>query len=356
MNPAPEWSRGHDATPASKTDLISLIIPFYNEGPAVDLFFATMDEVLGKLRQYEFELVCVDDGSRDDTLHRLMAHTRLDPRISVVELTRNFGKEAAMTAGIHHARGSAAIVMDADLQDPPQLIEEMLAAWKNENADMVLARRADRACDGALKRLTAKWFYRLHNRVANVQIPENVGDFRLLSRPVIDALKALPERQRFMKGLFAWVGFKTTTIDYTRQARTAGKTKFSGWKLWNFALDGVSAFSTMPLRVWTYLGGGVTLVAAAYGVYYLARVLIQGVDVPGYASLLLVILFFGGVQLVSIGILGEYMGRIHEEVKQRPIYLVRAIHQQRPSPPSHTPPVARRDAAPLALRRQNHDE
>jgi glycosyltransferase involved in cell wall biosynthesis len=319
---------------------ISLIIPFYNEGAAVDTFFDTIEPVLAALSSYTFELVCVDDGSRDDTLERLLARARSDSRIVIVELTRNFGKESAMTAGIDRAGGAAAIVLDADLQDPPQLIGDMLALWKSTGADMVLARRTDRSCDGALKRLTAKWFYRLHNRVANVQIPENVGDFRLMSRPVLDALKALPERQRFMKGLFAWVGFKTVTLDYVRSARSAGATKFSGWKLWNFALDGVSAFSTMPLRVWTYLGGLVSLVATVYALYYVARIVVHGIDVPGYASLLLAILFFGGVQLVSVGILGEYMGRIHEEVKQRPIYLVRAIHSQ------PAPPVATSSAAP----------
>ncbi|MVW79190.1 glycosyltransferase family 2 protein [Bordetella sp. 02P26C-1] len=339
-----------------KPDLISLIIPFYNEGRAVDLFFQAIDEVLAALDQYEFELVCVDDGSRDDTLHRLIAHAHTDSRITVVELTRNFGKEAAMTAGIHHARGIAAIVLDADLQDPPELIGQMLATWKSESADMVLARRADRTCDGALKRLTAKWFYRLHNRVANVQIPENVGDFRLMTRPVLDALKALPERQRFMKGLFAWVGFKTVTIDYVRQGRAAGTTKFSGWKLWNFALDGVSAFSTMPLRVWTYLGGVVSLLTALYALYYVTRVLTQGIDVPGYASLLIAVLFFGGVQLVSVGILGEYMGRIHEEVKQRPIYLVRAIHHQHALYAHETPTTARHSASHLDVHPGNHHE
>lgn len=306
---------------------ISLVVPFYNESEGVDAFYQAIHPVLDALPAYSFEVVCIDDGSRDDTLERLIAYKDIDPRLIVLELSRNFGKESAMTAGLHIARGDAAIVLDADLQDPPELIGRMLALWESSSADMVLAKRADRSSDGWLKRLSALGFYKLHNRLAKVPLPENVGDCRLMARPVLEALKALPERTRFMKGLFAWVGFKTVTLEYTRPVRAAGRSKFSGWKLWNLALDGISSFSTVPLRMWTYLGALGALSTACYALFVVVRTLVHGVDVPGYASLLVAILFFGSVQLISLGVLGEYIGRIHEETKQRPVYLLRAVHR-----------------------------
>lgn len=269
-----------------------------------------------------WEIVCVNDGSRDDTLDALLQWRAQEPRVRVVDLTRNFGKEAALTCGIDHARGRAVIPIDADLQDPPELIAEMVRLWRS-GFDVVLPQRTDRSSDGVLKRATARWFYRLHNVLADAPLPENVGDFRLMDRRVVDALGRLPERRRFMKGLFAWVGFRQALIPYARAPRRHGRSKFSGWRLWNFALDGITAFSTAPLRVWTYLGLAVALAAFVYGLVIVALVLVSGRDVPGYASLVTIVLFLGGVQLVGLGVLGEYVGRVHQEVKQRPVYLVR---------------------------------
>jgi glycosyltransferase involved in cell wall biosynthesis len=307
---------------------ISLVVPFFNESEGVDRFDQAIHPVLEALSAYVFEIICVDDGSQDDTLPRLLACKNRDSRFIVLELSRNFGKESAMTAGLHMATGDAAIVLDADLQDPPELIARMLALWESSGADMVLAKRADRSSDGWFKRVGALGFYKLHNRLAMVPLPENVGDCRLMARPVLEALKTLPERTRFMKGLFAWVGFKTVTLEYTRPVRAEGASKFSGWKLWNLALDGISSFSTVPLRIWTYLGALGALLTACYAVFIVIRTLAHGADVPGYASLLVAILFFGSVQLISVGVLGEYIGRIHEETKQRPVYLLRAVHRQ----------------------------
>lgn len=269
-----------------------------------------------------WEIVCVNDGSRDATLDALLQWRAREPRVRVVDLTRNFGKEAALTCGIDHARGRAVIPIDADLQDPPELIAEMVRLWRS-GFDVVLPQRTDRSSDGVLKRATARWFYRLHNALADAPLPENVGDFRLMDRRVVDALGRLPERRRFMKGLFAWVGFRQALIPYAREPRRHGRSKFSGWRLWNFALDGITAFSTAPLRVWTYLGLAVALAAFVYGLFIVALVLVSGRDVPGYASLVTIVLFLGGVQLVGLGVLGEYVGRVHQEVKQRPVYLVR---------------------------------
>jgi polyisoprenyl-phosphate glycosyltransferase len=302
--------------------LISIVVPFYNEAGGVALFARELGAVLDRLGTQRFEVICVDDGSSDATLAELLALLERDARFRVLELSRNFGKEAALTAGIDAARGRAVIAMDADLQDPPALIARMLDEWRR-GADVVLARRTDRSSDSFLKRKTAELFYRVHNRLSSVHLPDNVGDFRLLDRAAVEALKALPERQRFMKGLFAWIGFRTTTIDYAREARAAGVSKFSGWRLWNFALEGVTSFSTVPLRVWTYIGASGAFLTFLYAVFIVLRTLILGIDVPGYASLLVAILFLGSLQLLSIGLLGEYIGRVYLETKQRPVYIVR---------------------------------
>ena len=307
--------------------LVSIVCPFYNEGAGVDTFYNAMTASLNASNACDFELVCVDDGSTDDTLLRLVALTQRDARVQVIELSRNFGKEAALTAGMDAARGDAVIPIDADLQDPPEMIPELIAAWQ-EGADVVLARRTDRSSDSLLKRKTAEAFYRFHNRVSDLKIPENVGDFRLMDRKTVDALAKLPERQRFMKGLFAWVGFKTVTLDYTRNPRTEGQSKFSGWKLWNFALEGITSFSTAPLKIWMYVGLVGAIITFCYGAYIVLHTLISGIDVPGYASLLVSILFFGSLQLIGLGVLGEYIGRIYLESKQRPTYLIRNIHSQ----------------------------
>jgi len=301
---------------------LSIVVPFFNEGAGVEVFDTALQQVLAAIPDYQVEMVCVDDGSSDDTLQRLLALASRDARYRVLELSRNFGKEAALTAGIDAARGAAVIPMDADLQDPPAVLRQLLQLWE-EGADVVLARRADRSSDGLLKRKSAEWFYRMHNLVSDIAIPQNVGDFRLMDRQVVEALKRLPERQRFMKGLFSWVGFRTGYVDYTRSPRAVGSTKFPGWKLWNFAIEGFTSFSTAPLRMWTYVGLFGAACTALYGAAILARTLIFGVDVPGYASLLLAVLFFGSLQLISLGLLGEYIGRIYIESKQRPVYIVR---------------------------------
>jgi glycosyltransferase involved in cell wall biosynthesis len=302
--------------------IISLVIPFYNEGNTVLDFFKQIFPVVDAIKQYSFEFVCVDDGSVDDTFANLLKIK--DARVKIIQLSRNFRKEAALTAGIDFAIGDAVIPIDADLQDPPELITAMLQKWE-EGFEVVLAKRKSRLTDSWLKRNSAKCFYKIHNHLADFKIPDNVGDFRLMDRVVVEALKKLPERQRFMKGLFAWVGFKSATVEYDRQMRISGETKWNKWKLWNFALDGITSFSTLPLRIWSYLGALFALIAFFYGGWIILRTLINGADLPGYASLFVAVLFIGGVQLVGVGVLGEYLGRIYQETKQRPIYVVRKI-------------------------------
>jgi len=314
-----------------ETQLLSLVVPFYNEGDALQAFFARVVPILESIPASRFEIVCINDGSTDNTLARLVGVARRDGRVRVIDLTRNFGKEAALTAGIDEAFGDAVIPIDADLQDPPELIPTLVEKWR-QGAEVVLAQRASRASDSFLKRLTAAAYYRVHNCLSDLKIPENVGDFRLMDRSVVNALKQLPERHRFMKGLFAWVGFSTVIVKYEREPRSAGESKFSGWRLWNLALEGITSFSTLPLRSWTYLGTGIAMLAFCYGMYIVARTMILGVDVPGYASVLSLILFFGGIQLIGLGVVGEYIGRIYDESKGRPIYLVKRRYQDRRPP------------------------
>jgi len=305
--------------------MISILCPCYNEEAVLDLFFKKISEVLEKIPE-EFEFVCVNDGSKDKTLEVLKAHARKDSRIKIIDLSRNFGKEAALTAALDYCKGDAAIPIDVDLQDPPELIEKMIEKW-HDGYEVVLARRTDRSSDSYLKRTTAKMFYRLHNLISNPEIPENVGDFRLIDRKVIEALKNMKESHRFMKGLFAWAGFKTFTLDYKRNARSSGTSKFNGWKLWNLAIEGITSFSTAPLTLWLYFGGILAFSAFAYGFWIFIRTLIFGIDLPGYASLICLILFFGGLQLAGIGIIGEYLGRTYIESKQRPVYIIREIYE-----------------------------
>ncbi len=318
--------------------LISLVAPFYNEGEAVERFFDAVLPLMSGIDDIRVEIVCINDGSRDDTLDRLIAASARDPRVRVIDLTRNFGKEAALTAGIDEALGDAVIPIDADLQDPPSLIPVMIAHWR-DGAEVVAAKRSDRACDSFAKRTAASIYYRVHNALSDVKLPENVGDFRLMDRQVVNALRSLPERRRFMKGLFAWVGFRTVIVEYQREARSAGHSKFSGWKLWNFALEGITSFSTVPLRSWTYIGLGIAALAFLYGAFIVARTLVFGNPVPGYASIISVMLFIGGIELIGIGVVGEYIGRIYDESKERPVYLVRRRYQARSK--VTTLPVAR---------------
>lgn len=312
----------------NKRPLVSLVIPFYNEEGCVFSFHKAINEALASADQYDFEFICINDGSTDNTLSELLQCIQLDSRLIVLDLSRNFGKEAAMSAGIDNARGDCVIPIDADLQDPPGLILDMLVEWQ-KGAEVVLAKRVDRSTDSYAKRTSALLFYRIHNALSNLKIPENVGDFRLMDRQVVDALKQLPERQRFMKGLFAWLGFRTVTIEYAREQRSNGVSKFTGWKLWNFAIEGITSFSLVPLKVWTYIGAAGSLFALCYASFIIIRTWLFGVDVPGYASLLVVTLFFGGLQLISLGVIGEYIGRIYFESKQRPLYLIRKLHTKK---------------------------
>jgi len=306
--------------------MVSIVVPCYNESEGIQFFYREIVKVFDQVPNLDFEVICIDDGSRDDTLLKLMALVDRDRRFRVVELSRNFGKEAALTAGIDASRGDAVIPIDADLQDPPELIPTLIGEWQS-GADVVLARRIDRSSDSFLKRKTAEMFYRLHNSFSSIAIPENVGDFRLMNRSSVEALRQLQERQRFMKGLYAWVGFKTVTVDYKRNKRIAGATKFSGWKLWNFALEGITSFTTAPLKIWTYIGCVGAILTFFYAIFIIMKTLFYGVNIPGYASLLVAVLFLGSMQLISIGIIGEYIGRIYMESKQRPKYLVRGYYK-----------------------------
>jgi glycosyltransferase involved in cell wall biosynthesis len=303
---------------------ISLVAPMYNESEGLDKFFETVIPILEQVGP-DWEIVCVNDGSRDDTLTRLIAHHQRDPRIKVINFSRNFGKEAGTTAGIDFSRGKAVIPIDADLQDPPELILTMIEKWR-EGYKVVLATRSERKEDTWLKRHSALMFYRLISAMSEVNIPKNTGDFRLMDRQVVDTLKQLPEKTRFMKGIFAWLGFPTTTIYFERPARYAGQTSWNYWKLWRFALDGIFAFTTLPLQIWTYLGAAISVLSFIYASFLILRTLLHGVQTPGYASTMVAILFLGGIQLISLGVIGEYVGRIYKEVKGRPIYIVADTH------------------------------
>ncbi len=320
----------------SGPELISIVVAFFNEEKVVRHFFAEMDEVTANL-DCVVEYVCVNDGSRDNTLELLRA--QLDNRrpMRIVNFARNFGKEAAMTAGFQHARGQAVVVIDADLQDPPGLIADFLAKWR-EGYDVVYGVRASRDSDTLVKRGTARAFYRIFNSIASTPIPYNAGDFRLMDRRVVDALLALPERNRFMKGLFAWVGFRQTGVEFVRDPRVAGKSSWNYLQLWNFALDGVTSFSIVPLRMASLVGAAISLVGFAYAAYLVARTLALGVDVPGYASIVVIMLFLGGVQLLCLGLIGEYLGRLYIEAKDRPLFIIADIFENAPSRSQQMPP------------------
>ncbi|MBE3602714.1 glycosyltransferase family 2 protein [bacterium] len=300
---------------------LSLVVPVHNEAAGLDEFFSRTIAVLDKLG-LTWEIVCVNDGSTDASLDRLLEYHRRNPAIKIVNLSRNFGKDIALSAGLDYARGDAVVPIDADLQDPPELIERMVAKWR-EGFDMVYAVRNRRDGDSWLKRVTARFFYRIFDRITDIPAPRDTGDFRLLDRRVVDVLARLPERTRFMKGLFAWVGYRHAAISYDREARRAGDTKWSYWRLWNFALDAITSFSSLPLKIWSYLGLVISVFAFLYALFLAGLKIIRGIDVPGYASIMVAVLFFGGVQLISLGIIGEYLARMYNEVKGRPLYLVR---------------------------------
>lgn len=307
---------------------VSIVTPFYNEADGVPRYFERVGEVLRPLREkYDIEFVCVDDGSRDATLQALEAANVGYGVLKTVALSRNFGKEAALSAGLDFASGDAVIPIDADLQDPPEIIPEMLRRWE-AGAAVVLGVRADRSSDEFFKRATAKIFYSLHNRIAAPQLPANVGDFRLMDREVADVVRNMPERQRFMKGLLSWAGFPSESIEYVRPPRVTGGTKWNYPKLLALAIEGFTSFSTAPLRLATALGAFTAIVALLYGAYLIVRVAFFGVDVPGYASLFVAIVLMGSIQLIGIGILGEYVGRIYMEAKQRPVYVVKSATER----------------------------
>jgi glycosyltransferase involved in cell wall biosynthesis len=300
--------------------LVSLIVPVFNEAESLVPF---LDAVAARIDvpDARFEVLFVNDGSTDDTLARLLDIARTREDVRLVNFSRNFGKEAAMTAGLDFAAGDAVVLMDVDLQDPPELVADFVARWR-EGYDIAYGVRQSRRGDSGLKRFSAGAFYGWFNRVSDTPIPANVGDYRLLDRRVVEALRRLPERGRFMKGLFAWVGFPAIGVPFERPARQHGSTTWNYWRLWNFALEGIVSFSTIPLRIWSYVGGALALGAVAYALFIFLRVLIVGVDVPGYASLILVLLLGTALNLLSLGMIGEYVGRLFVETKQRPVYLV----------------------------------
>jgi len=328
--------------------VVSIVAPAYNEAKNLAAFVAAMTPVLDSLGE-PWEIVFVDDGSRDDTLGLLLAARATDSRLKIVGLARNFGKDVALSAGLAHARGRAVIPIDCDLQHPPELIPAMVAKWR-AGADMVIGVRTRRSEEGVVRRTTARMYYSVMRRMTNVEITPNAGDFRLLDRKIVDVVNQMPERCRFMKGIFAWPGFKTEAVEFQANVRAGGLSRWSFWKLWRFALDGLFSFSTAPLKLWTYLGG----LSAAGAFIYLIITLIQkiffGIKAAGYASLLIVVLFLGGLLLLSNGIQGEYIARIFEEVKGRPLFVVAskwgfdepAVHAA-PVPPAAEPPA--RDVA-----------
>ena len=303
-----------------KPDL-SIIVSMYNEEDSLGLFFKTINKTLNKLKKYTYEIICIDDGSIDKTFSLLEEYAKSDERIKVIKFSRNFGKEYGVMAGLKFCSGRCAIPMDVDLQDPPELILDFVKKWE-EGYDMVYGIRSDRGSDTFLKRWTAKLFYKTYNLMTKSPIPYNAGDYRLIDRKVINAILSLKERNVFMKGIFGWTGFKSVGVNYTRQKRSAGVSKWNYWKLWNFALDGITASTTFPLRVWTYLGTLLSTAGLFYALYIIIRTIVDGVDVPGYASLLVFILLLGVIQMIILGILGEYIGRIFVEVKSRPIYII----------------------------------
>jgi polyisoprenyl-phosphate glycosyltransferase len=305
--------------------VLSIIVPVKDEEEAIAPFLDAVKDALERLDDpagVDYEILFVDDGSTDSTMEEIrLAHVR-DRRIRALSFSRNFGKEAALSAGLEHARGEAVVPMDVDLQDPPEVIGAMLAKWR-EGFEIVNGIRTDRDSDSLAKRLTADLFYRTHNRLSADKIPAHAGDFRLLDRKIVDIIRTMPERTRFMKGLFAWAGFRQASVHYTRHRRQLGKTKHNYRKLWSFAIEGITSASTVPLRIWSYVGVTVAFFALVFAAVLIVRTLIWGTDVPGYASLMVAVLLMGGLQLLSLGVLGEYVGRILVETKQRPLYVIR---------------------------------
>ena len=319
---------------------LSVVVPAYNEHEVLEEFHRRLIAVFASLPGASCEVVYINDGSTDNTLQLMRDIQASDARVSVVDLSRNYGKEIALTAGLDHARGDAIVVIDADLQDPPEVIPELIAQWRN-GFEVVYAKRTGREGESTIKKATAAGFYRLIRRVSRVQIPEDTGDFRLLSRRAVGALGKLREQHRFMKGLFAWIGFSQKAVPYRRDPRFAGESKFNYWRLWNFALEGITSFTIAPLKAATYLGlivATLSFLAAAWVVY---KTFVFGDPVRGYPSLMVVVLFLGGVQLLFIGIMGEYLGRIFNESKNRPLYFLNSYEPGNSLPPPQPLPQKR---------------
>lgn len=306
---------------------LSLVVPVLNEEESIPIFYRNVRE-FDIFKSHEVEIVFVNDGSTDLSEKIINKIIKEDNQVKLVSFTRNFGKEPALFAGLAKATGEAIVPIDVDLQDPIEIIPIMIEKWQN-GAEVVLAKRIDRSTDGHLKRKTAEWFYKLHNKISSPQIEENVGDFRLMSRDVVENIKLLQERNLFMKGILSWVGGKTEVVEYVRAERIAGKSKFNGWKLWNLALEGITSFSTFPLRIWTYIGLLVATMSFIYGSWMIINTIFWGNPVKGYTSIMVSMLFLGGIQLIGIGVLGEYIGRIYIEAKRRPRYLVKGNNNEK---------------------------
>ena len=304
----------------SNDAFLSVVVPVYNEEDNIDVFYERTTPILGSIDE-RFEIIFINDGSYDHTVDKIKALHAKDPRVKLIDLSRNFGKEIAMTAGIDFACGEIVVIMDVDLQDPPELIPQMVDKWRS-GYDTVYATRVTRQGETFLKRATAEAFYSIIKRLSHVDIPKNTGDFRLINRRTVNAIKLMKEQHRFMKGLFSWVGFKQTGIPYVREARFAGRTKWNYWRLWNFAIEGITSFSYLPLQLSSYIGFFIAIVAFIYASFLIVRTFIFGKDVPGYASIMVAILFLGGVQLLFLGIMGEYLGRLFNQVKNRPLYFI----------------------------------
>ncbi len=332
----------HTISPAtSGSKRISLVVPVFNEEESVGLFVSRVEPELAKVRaamgeRATSEIIFVDDGSYDRTVEKVLELDGGPTIIKLVKLSRNFGKDAALAAGLAHVSGDAVVPMDVDLQDPPELLPDMVAAWL-KGFKIVNAVRADRSKDSWFKRTSAGAFYKLFNSLSQFSVPSNVGDFRLMDKQVVEILNQMPERVRFNKGMVAWLGFEPAEVHYTRPNREAGVTKWKAWSLWNFALDGITGSSTLPLRIWSYVGGFCAITALLYSAFIVVRTMIFGVDVPGYASLMVVVLTLGGLNLVAFGILGEYVGRIAIEVRRRPLYLVESVSEATREPAAQEP-------------------
>lgn len=338
LHDATRIAPAHAGYKTGREALLSVVIALHNEEQAIAALFSELAQIEAQL-DCRVEYICVNDGSTDATLALLRERLAEMPNLYIIDLARNFGKEAAMTAGLANAHGDAILVIDADLQDPPSLILEFMDKWR-EGFDVVYGVRASRASDTLLKRSTAAMFYNVFNRVANTKIPHGAGDFRLMDRRVVQALLSMPERNRFMKGLFSWVGFRQTGVEYVRNSRVAGRSSFNYPRLLNFAIDGLTSFSILPLRLASLAGMAISIVGFAYAAYLVVRTILQGVDVPGYASIMVVVMFLGGVQLICLGFIGEYLGRLYVEAKGRPLYIIAGI-ESRDDFVHETPPPAR---------------